>query len=575
MKRIIDTTTTKKNSSTPNKGVSRRTPRLSRRSIPSHALRNLLYAGIVWFASGIFVLHWSLTEIEPNHAARDLRRGSASGSSGKKLPPDQDPRLQKNNNHRNPGRAWGSEKGRVKCDQEIYRLVSYWNDPRSDVDRAFQSPFLEAPSAFIKRPKRTRYLSFEPDSGGWNNIRMEFETMVVLAAATGRTLVLPPDNPLYLLSKDKDKRHRGLQHFFQEFDDVVETISTEDLFQKEMLENKYYPLPTDEKNRTGVMDSLQKCEWRAKSEKSCIHLYEYMSQVADYVPDWHSEHHCLIMDDQNWFRYETGHFDDSNLQKIQQFCAQRKPISYNKQIHDAPLLHFRSHFKDTRLLAHFYAFIHFTNPKIDNYYKRLVRDRVRYSDEIFCAAGKIVKSLIEESMGRHFNGAGAEAGYFSMHIRRGDFQWPKMKLSAEEWHYNTKSWLEPDDQHLLYIATDEADRSFFEPLMKHYKVRFLDDYSELVNLSNLDPNYVGMIDQIVASKARDFVGTYFSSFSAYIGRMRGYHAISGKRMFYSHRKYWNATHSWVYPHASYPSREFPLGWVGIDEDYEQNGQDFY
>ena len=52
---------------------------------------------------------------------------------------------------------------------------------------------------------------------------------------------------------------------------------------------------------------------------------------------------------------------------------------------------------------------------MDNYYKRLVRDRVRYSDEIFCAAGKIVKSLIEESA----NGAGDhdQAGYFSMHIR--------------------------------------------------------------------------------------------------------------------------------------------------------------
>lgn len=43
----------------------------------------------------------------------------------------------------------------------------------------------------------------------------------------------------------------------------------------------------------------------------------------------------------------------------------------------------------------------------------------------------------------------------------GDFQWPKMKLSAEEWHENTKHWLTPDDDHVLYIATDENDRSWF------------------------------------------------------------------------------------------------------------------
>ena len=55
-----------------------------------------------------------------------------------------------------------------------------------------------------------------------------------------------------------------------------------------------------------------------------------------------------------------------------------------------------------------------------------------------------------------------------------------------------------------------------EPLMKHYKVRFLDDYRKLAGLDDLDPNFVGMIDQVVASKARDFVGTYFSSFSALV-----------------------------------------------------------
>ena len=94
-----------------------------------------------------------------------------------------------------------------------------------------------------------------------------------------------------------------------------------------------------------------------------------------------------------------------------------------------------------------------------------------------------------------------------------------MRLSADQWHENTRSWLEPDAGHLLYIATDETNRTFFGPLMEHYKVRFLDDYFELAGLSELDPNYVGMIEQVVASRARVFVGTYFSSFSAYTGEV--------------------------------------------------------
>jgi hypothetical protein len=45
----------------------------------------------------------------------------------------------------------------------------------------------------------TKYISFAPDRGGWNNIRMSMEVMFVIAAVTGRTLVLPPKTPLYLL----------------------------------------------------------------------------------------------------------------------------------------------------------------------------------------------------------------------------------------------------------------------------------------------------------------------------------------------------------------------------------------
>jgi hypothetical protein len=38
-------------------------------------------------------------------------------------------------------------------------------------------------------------------------------------------------------------------------------------------------------------------------------------------------------------------------------------------------------------------------------------------------------------------------------------------------------------------------------------------FVQVANLSNVNKNYFGMIDQVVASKGRVFVGTWFSTFT--------------------------------------------------------------
>ena len=66
----------------------------------------------------------------------------------------------------------------------------YWEDIPTDSE--YVSPFYDG---------TTKYLTFEPDGGGWNNIRMAMETIVAMAHATGRTLVLPPEKRMYLIGK--------------------------------------------------------------------------------------------------------------------------------------------------------------------------------------------------------------------------------------------------------------------------------------------------------------------------------------------------------------------------------------
>ena len=65
------------------------------------------------------------------------------------------------------------------------------------------------------------------------------------------------------------------------------------------------------------------------------------------------------------------------------------------------------------------------------------------------------------------------------------------------------------------------NKTFFKPFIENYDVVFLDDFLDLV--PNLNTNYYGMIDQLVAYKSQVFFGTWFSTMSGYMNRMRGYY----------------------------------------------------
>ena len=66
----------------------------------------------------------------------------------------------------------------------VVGLLEYW--------RPDGSPFNIALQEEQKTSKHDKYLTFESDHGGFNNIRMGFEFIVGATVGSGRTLVLPP-----------------------------------------------------------------------------------------------------------------------------------------------------------------------------------------------------------------------------------------------------------------------------------------------------------------------------------------------------------------------------------------------
>jgi hypothetical protein len=292
------------------------------------------------------------------------------------------------------------------------------------------------------------------------------------------------------------------------------------------------------------------CLHKPTSDIFCDKLYEELRHHG-YQPKIHGLQNCFIFD-KDYFETEKA-LSPEVKKKVERFCTKKRtPVFYDQTLHSPKLIHWNAGAKQHRALNHFYSFFFFTDSKIDNYYKRFVRDFLHYVDGIYCAAGKIVHTL------------NAEGTWSSLHVRRGDLQYKKVKIPAEEWYENTKEvWKKGE---ILFIATDERNKTFFDPIKEHHEVRFLDDYWDMAKLDKLDSYFLGMVDTIVASHGRAFAGTWFSTFSGYINRMRGYLGYSIKDSWYSFLPKKEAVREWTYPEPNYPSREWPVGWTAIDGD---------
>ena len=81
------------------------------------------------------------------------------------------------------------------------------------------------------------------------------------------------------------------------------------------------------------------------------------------------------------------------------------------------------------------------------------------------------------------------------------------------------SFFEPSKP--LYIATDEKDLSFFDPVREKYDIYFYQDFN--FNTTALETD---VMDQVICADSDIFIGTYLSTYTKRINVMRG---IDGKQ----------------------------------------------
>ena len=103
--------------------------------------------------------------------------------------------------------------------------------------------------------------------------------------------------------------------------------------------------------------------------------------------------------------------DDPRFKEIS-LNGKRSMFPYNETMHSHRCIFFPGDYRDEfrlgcrslagprhsndtlaccRLLIHYYAYVYWADKHVSKIYRRIVRDRLHYHDDIFCAAGQLVK----------------------------------------------------------------------------------------------------------------------------------------------------------------------------------------
>jgi len=366
----------------------------------------------------------------------------------------------------------------TSSEPSTFEHMQYWihGTKASSIKGKAERPL--ADRSWLPATRDGKFLELTSDAGGFNNIRLAFEAAVVIAAITGRTLILPSKRTWYLLGRTQ--------------------VGFEDFFNIEDLK-KLVPCMTQDEFRNAANKGQSRGHIEANALRNVIafpssEAVEASHQGKEQELRFHKADNRVMID-----------------------------VAPGGKLHDLDVLTVDN--GQHRLLATWHTFFVFAEEAHDLALKRLMRDLVHYTDKLYQYAASGVDEM------------GGWATYTAMHIRRGDFQYQEVKLGAKHLFDNVKPLLERSGKKNIYISTDETNHAFFQPFYDSgYKIKFFKDLQP--KIGNVPYHHIGMVEQLISSGSNMFIGTRLSTFSSYTMRLRGYTVgLQNKEIFYADRKY--------------------------------------
>jgi hypothetical protein len=396
----------------------------------------------------------------------------------------------------------------------VLEAISYWSHVKL-APAEWQQAFPRASAA----GEPDKYVTFEVDGGGWNNIRIAFEWVWVAAAVTGRTLVLPPPSSWYLLDSGT------ASHYFDYFAEselcqLVRCLTTEQFLAAEGARLHIPADITPESTRGG---GYRQQQGSTPFKNWCRGHSEWTNWVPSgegTVAHWPSMSAVAA----------------AGRKPSDSFLSGRSAVEYTAAQREAAILHFplasndrpngdipaavRSRAKDGRFeyryLGQVAAEVLFASEAQERLLHRAIKQSLHYHPRVWEVASEVIAKL-------------GLFGYSSMHVRRNDLQvggwvagwvgltphfashlsprtspltphishlllqYREVFIDDKQMMANVERLLVPEE--VLYVATDEHAGNYFDTFKKYHKMFTWSDFADTAG-AGLDHRLVGMVEQV-------------------------------------------------------------------------------
>lgn len=346
----------------------------------------------------------------------------------------------------------------------------------------------------------TKYVSYQPPGGGWNNQRIALENAVIMASLLRRTLLVHPLAPHDHMLKQKAHGNRSAGYA------IYNTLSSQELVPiSKIIDIKKlsFVVPVQEirwSHNDFIREYSETLSWYNVCRNGLIQLW-VDKLPSDFII---SQKHI------NYIKKLTGFRESADVPSYRRECT-------TKGEDDNGVWEFLNELRerDENMIyfekgSLFVKNLFFTNSKRALMAQRAIVDYIQPARYIVQRVGNIIHKI-----GKPFN---------AIHVRRTNHK-TGMSLPLQHWLSKLTKANALRISKKLYIATDELNSTWFKSLVKAgYQIYFAQDFDFYKTLHSSNPltskDIIGIHEQLICSLANIFIPSYYSTFSGIIERYR-------------------------------------------------------